>query len=91
MHAIGKLLIHHACGHVRNLLPIMAKEEIDVVESLSPPPTGNIEVWDVQSIVGHDVGGIGGIEPTHFLNLDIKELRDYVETLLNRVNPRHYV
>lgn len=91
VHAAGKLLIHHACGHVRKLLPIMAEEEIDVVESLSPPPTGNIEVWEAQEILGPDVGIIGGIEPTHFLQLDMKGLRNYVETLLDRVNSSHYV
>jgi len=67
-HEAGKLFIHHACGHLRDLLPIMADEEIDVVESLSPPPTGNVEIWE-----------------------DMDGLRSYVERLLERVNPRHYV
>ena len=91
VHAADKLLIHHACGHLRALLPIMAEEEVDMIESLSPPPTGNVEVWEAQAVLGHDVGIIGGIEPTHFLNLTMPELRTYVETLLDRVNPRHYV
>lgn len=91
VHEAGKLLIHHACGHLRALLPIMAEEEIDMVESLSPPPTGNVEVWEAQEVLGPAVGIIGGIEPTQFLNLEIEELRDYVETLLDRVHARHYV
>ncbi|MCP4397095.1 MAG: hypothetical protein GY801_07340 [bacterium] len=91
VHAAGKLLIHHACGHLRDLLPIMKEEEIDVVESLSPPPTGNVEIWDAQQILSHDVGIIGGIEPTHFLQLDGKQLQRYVESLLDRVDPRHYI
>ncbi|MGA9347971.1 MAG: uroporphyrinogen decarboxylase family protein [Anaerolineae bacterium] len=91
VHAAGKLLVHHACGHVRALLPTMAEEAIDVVESLSPPPTGNIEVWEAQEILGSRVGVIGGIEPTHFLNLGLDGLRDYVEELLTQVNPCHYV
>ena len=37
------------------------------------------------------VGIIGGIEPVHFLTLDLKDLRDYVEILLDRVRPRHYI
>jgi len=91
VHAAGKLLVHHACGHVRALLPIMAEEAIDAVESLSPPPTGNIEVWEAQEILGSRVGVIGGIEPTYFLNLDLDGLRDYVEELLAQANPCHYV
>ena len=92
VHEAGKLLLHHACGHVRDLLPIMAREEIDAVESLSPPPTGNVEIWDAQEVLGaQGVGVIGGIEPTCFLTLGLDGLREYVETLLGRVNPRHYV
>jgi uroporphyrinogen-III decarboxylase len=91
VHASDKLLIHHACGHVRHLLPIMAEEEIDVVESLSSPPTGDIEIWEAQEILALRAGIIGGIEPTHFLNLDLDGLHDYVKELLDRVNPRHYV
>jgi len=92
IHDAGKLFLHHACGHVRDLLPHMANEEIDVVESLCPPPTGNVEIWDAQEVLGpHGVGIIGGIEPTQFLNLGMHELREYVETLLDRVTPRQYV
>jgi len=91
VHAAGKLLMHHACGHVRALLPIMAQETVDMIESLSPPPTGNVEIWEAQEVLGSRVGVIGGIEPTKFLELDLAALRIYVETLLDKVNPRHYV
>ena len=91
VHAAGKLLLHHACGHVRALLPIMAQETVDMIESLSPPPTGNVEIWEAQEVLGSRVGVIGGIEPTHFLNLNMRSLREYVETLLDRINPRHYI
>jgi uroporphyrinogen-III decarboxylase len=91
VHAAGKLLVHHACGHVEALLPAMAGEVIDAVESLSPPPTGNVEVWEAQEILGPQVGIIGGIEPVHFLTLDLDELRDYVETLLHRVKSEGYI
>ncbi len=67
------------------------EEEVDMIESLSPPPTGNVDVWEAQAQLGSQTGIIGGIEPTHFLNLTMQELRTYVETLLDRVNPRHYV
>ncbi len=91
VHDAGKLLLHHACGHVRALLPIMAEEEIDAVESLSPPPTGNVEVWEAQEVLSPEVGIIGGIEPTKFLNLNLEAFREYVEDLLARVDPRHFI
>jgi hypothetical protein len=91
VHAAGKLLVHHACGHIRALLPVMAQESIDAIESLSPPPTGNVEVWEAQEILDPRVGIIGGIESVHFLTLDLNDLRGYVETLLDRVRHRHYI
>jgi uroporphyrinogen-III decarboxylase len=88
----GKIFIHHACGHLKALLPIMAQESIDVVESISPPPTGNVEIWEAQQVLQPEgVGIIGGIEPTMFLNLSIDDLRAYVVTLLERTDPHHYV
>jgi uroporphyrinogen-III decarboxylase len=69
----------------------MAGEVIDAVESLSPPPTGDVEVWEAREILGPRVSIIGGIEPVHFLTLDLDDLQDYVETLLDRVEPHSYI
>jgi len=91
MHDAGKLLLHHACGHLRALLPIMAEEGVDAVESLSPPPTGNIEIWEAQAILGQRTGLVGGIEPVNFLNLDLPALRVYVEDLLARMDHRRWI
>ena len=91
VHSAGKLLLHHACGHVRALLPIMAEEGVDAVESLSSPPTGNVEMWEAQAVLGPGTGIVGGIEPVHFLQLDMPALRAYVEDLLDRMSPHHYV
>lgn len=86
VHEAGKLLIHHACGHVRALLPYMVEEGVDSVESLAPPPTGNVEIWEAQDILEEDVGIIGGIEPVFFLQSSLQELRVYVENLLSRAS-----
>ena len=91
IHAAGKLFLHHACGHVRALLPAMAKECVDAIESLSPPPTGNVEIWDARQALGPEMGLIGGIEPVHFLNLALPELRVYVEELIERMGVHRYI
>lgn len=91
VHAAGKLFLHHACGHVRALLSAMAKESVDAIESLSPPPTGNIEIWDARQVMGPEMGLIGGIEPINFLNLDLPQLRVYVENLIERMGFHHYI
>jgi uroporphyrinogen-III decarboxylase len=69
----------------------MATENVDAIESLSPPPTGNVEIWEAQAALGTRIGLIGGIEPVHFLELDLAGLRAYVEELLERMQPAHYV
>jgi uroporphyrinogen-III decarboxylase len=91
VHGAGKLLVHHACGHLKALLPIMAEEGVDAVESLSPPPTGNIEIWDAQAILGQRTRLVGGIEPVHFLDLDLAGLRAYVEDLMARMDHRGWI
>ena len=78
----GKSYIQHACGHVKDLLPIMKESGVKAVESLASPPTGNVEMADARGSLGADVGIIGGIEPTKFLNLSIRELEPYVEQVI---------
>jgi hypothetical protein len=77
--------LHHACGHLRALLPRIAGLEVDMVESLSPPPTGNVEIWHAREVLPAHIGIIGGIEPVRFLTLEMNELDAYVENLLERV------
>jgi hypothetical protein len=91
LHGADKMLVHHACGHLRALLPILAKECVDAIESLSPPPTGNVEIWEARQQLGPEMGLIGGIEPVNFLNLDLPQLRDYVQNLIDRMGSHRYI
>jgi uroporphyrinogen-III decarboxylase len=91
LHASGKLLIHHACGHLRALLPALAAECVDAIESLSPPPTGNIEIWEARKALGPHMSLIGGIEPVNFLMLDLPQLREYVRNLMERMGTQRYI
>lgn len=91
LHREGKLLMHHACGHIRDLLSNMCRTGIDCIESISPPPTGNVELWEAQRLTGGSVSLIGGIEPTVFSGSTKEELTDYVRQLLSRMNPRGFL
>ncbi len=91
IHKNDQLLIHHACGHLRDLLPLMAENNVDVIESISPPPTGNIELWDARNLLPEGVRLIGGIEPTAFLNLSMVELEVYVKHLMDKMGKRNWV
>lgn len=91
IHENDKLLIHHACGHLKDLLPLMAKTEIDMVESVSPPPTGNIEILDAIKLLPDHIGIIGGIEPTFFENCSMDQLEAYVREVLSGMRGERYV
>ncbi len=91
IHDAGKMLFHHACGHVKDLLPIMAEEEVDALESISPPPSGNVEIWDAQRVVKDRVAVIGGIEPVKLLRYEDGEFDRYIREILDRTEARRYV
>ena len=79
----GKRYIQHACGHLRALLPMMVDQGMWGVESISPPPTGNITIGEARELVGNRFAIIGGIEPVQFLSLSLEELGAYVEQVIS--------
>jgi len=79
LHGAGKKYVQHACGHVKDILPMMKASGADVIESFVSPPTGNISIRDARTIAGKEMGIIGGIEPISFLTLDNKALADFTE------------
>lgn len=91
LHKSDKLLIHHACGHLRDLLPLINQSGIDALESVSPPPTGNIEAADVRKILNPEIALIGGIEPTVLRGSKFHELEIYVSELLRTMEGTRYI
>jgi hypothetical protein len=91
LHAADKLLVHHACGHLKALLPHMAAAGVDVIESISPPPTGNIDIADAFALLPQHVALIGGIEPVFFQNCTAEELDARTDALLQMTAGRRYV
>ena len=91
LHRANKLLIHHACGHLKDLLPLMAKTEIDMVESISPPPTGNIEIEEAVKLLPDRIGIIGGIEPTFIENCSLEMLEKRVKELLGVMEGKRFI
>jgi Uroporphyrinogen-III decarboxylase len=78
----GKHYMQHACGHLDQLLVPMRGQGVFGVESISPPPTGNITMADARAKLGPEIAIIGGIEPTQFLRLPLEQLGDYVEEVI---------
>ena len=80
--AAGKHYVQHACGHVAALTERMRDHGVFAIESISPPPTGDLTIKDARAMVGDTMGIIGGIEPTQFLNLNGDALRRYTATVI---------
>jgi hypothetical protein len=80
--ACGKYYVQHACGHVSALVARMKAHGVFAVESISPPPTGNMTIRDARGTIGSGMGIIGGIEPTTFLNLPEVQLESYVRSVI---------
>jgi len=79
----GKRYVQHACGHVSALAERMKRHGVFAIESISPPPTGNLAIRDARHLLGRDMGIIGGIEPTTFYNLSETDLGAYVESVID--------
>ena len=78
----GKHYIQHACGHVEALIEPMCDDGVFAIESISPPPTGNLTLRDARAKVGDRIAIIGGIEPTQFLHLSENALEPYVQSVI---------
>lgn len=66
VHAHGKLFLPHMCGHLKDMLPILKDVDIDGIEAITPPPTGNCPVKLARKVLGSTRVLIGGIDATRF-------------------------
>jgi uroporphyrinogen-III decarboxylase len=87
----GKLLIQHACGHLKHVLPAMTGQGIHGIESVSPKPTGDVTVDEIFALTPADMAIIGGIEPLFLLKCGMSELEELVERLIFLSKSRRYV
>jgi uroporphyrinogen-III decarboxylase len=91
VHNNGKLLIHHACGHLKDLIPLMGQSNIDAIESISPPPTGNVTLQEAAAILPEHIALIGGLEPVRLLSGSVEDVRRDAEELLRDLEGRRFV
>lgn len=78
----GKKLIHHACGHIKDLLQMMETEQVAAFESLTPAGTGNIQMCDCAKAWGDKFLMIGGIDPAFLISCTNEELESYLENTI---------
>lgn len=91
LHQNNKLLIHHACGLIKDIIPFMADTPIDAIESITPPPTGNISLAQASEMLPAHIALIGGIDPTMLAYKQTEEILDYVTELLQDMKNRRFI
>ncbi len=91
LHAKGKKYVQHACGRLHALLPDIAGSNIDVLESISPAPTGDIDLAEVSRILPERISIVGGIEPVNLLYLPTEEIGRKGRELLKIMKNRGYI
>ena len=66
IHGHGHRFVPHMCGHLKGLLPRMRGLDIDGIEAVTPPPTGDCTARMVRRELGSDKIIIGGFDATNF-------------------------
>ncbi len=84
LHAAGKRLICHMCGHVRRLLPLLREADIDGIECLALPPIGDTMLDDYWQVMGPRAILLAGVNASYLQHASQSELVTYVSEVLKR-------
>jgi len=76
----GKISVIHACGHLQGLEASFSDISVDCIESVSPPPTGNVSLKEFKKALP-GVCIMGGIPANYYL-LEVEAFKDYVKKLI---------
>ncbi|MCX6620917.1 MAG: hypothetical protein NTY38_07520 [Acidobacteria bacterium] len=67
IHSRGKILVVHACGRNRVLLPLVGSAGVDCLEGLTPPPMGNVALPRAREFSGRETFVVNGGITTELL------------------------
>jgi hypothetical protein len=95
IHSRGKILVVHACGRTRRLLPRVGASKIDCLEGVTPPPLGDVQLGEVRDLVGYENFTVNGGMDAH--HQEIKEdaeqkLHEWTRNLFESMgDKRHFI
>jgi len=92
IHSRGHRFVPHMCGHLKAVLPRMRDLDIDGIEAVTPPPTGDCTARMVRDELGCDKIIIGGFDPTNFAREPGERVRQaLLEALLPMKDDRRFI
>lgn len=80
INSAGKISVVHACGHLEGLKKSLSEVNADCIESVSPPPTGNVSIKDFREALP-GVCIMGGIPANCYL-LELCDFKRYIKELI---------
>jgi uroporphyrinogen-III decarboxylase len=83
VHDGGKLFVPHMCGFLKQVLEYLPATDIDGIEAVTPPPTGNTPVTLARQKLGPDMILIGGLDPTEFSTRSVDDVKAIVSQVLD--------
>ncbi len=92
VHAGGKACIHHACGHIHDLLADLGETGIDGVDGPSLPPVGNTTVAEARAGLGPEVLIIPFTEEHAIRSGDPEVIRGSIRAMFEQAStPRNLI
>lgn len=87
LHKAGKIFITHMCGKLKGFIDLIGNGNMDGIDSLCPPTTGDLWAHEAREAWGEDKVIIGGIEPPALTRITAKQTVEYVVCVLNCMAP----
>jgi hypothetical protein len=87
-HQAGAVLLIHACGRQKKILPLVAGLGVDGLEGVAYPPLGDVELDEALRLTGDRfliTGGVSALETERFSSR--QEVRAYLQALFSHVRP----
>lgn len=91
MHRHGKVAVVHMCGHIRALLPLIARTGLDGIDALTPPPTGDTTPSEAWEAIGRHLVVHAVWDPTLWLTCREEDLEQNLLAALEGVRGERYV
>lgn len=84
----GKVFITHMCGKLRGFAELIGNLDVNGIDSVCPPSTGDLYVWDARAVWGKKKVIIGGIEPPSLCFMDVAQTLDTVGEIMTNLHDK---
>ena len=83
----GKQLITHMCGKLAGFKDEIASADMDGIDSVCPPTTGDLAIWEARRAFGNKIL-IGGIEPPSLAMSNVRKTLENVAEIIEKTTDK---